>query len=122
MTFKNDLVMHPDGRRRRLLGMGGLALGLGLLPLRVSARDRLPVVATFSILGDMVREVGGERISLTTIVGPNMDTHRFEPTPQDAKALLEAKVLVLNGLDFEPWISRLVNASNFKGRQVLATD
>jgi len=122
MTFKNDLVLYPDGRRRRLLGMGGLALGLGLLPPGISARDRLPVVATFSILGDMVREVGGERISLTTIVGPNMDTHQFEPTPQDAKALLEAKVLVLNGLDFEPWISRLVQASEFKGRQVLAAD
>lgn len=89
---------------------------------QAAARDPLRVVATFSILGDMVREIGGERVALTTIVGSNSDTHRFDPTPADAKALHDADVLVLNGLDFEPWLPRLMEASGFKGRRVLASE
>ena len=83
--------------------------------------ERLPVVATFSILGDMVQEVGGDYVSVTTIVGPNGDAHTYEPTPRDVKALADAKVLVLNGLDFEGWLPRLLAASGFGGRQVLAS-
>lgn len=108
--------------RRRLLGAAGGALAMATLPAPALARDPLRVVATFSILGDMVREVGGERVAVTTIVGRNSDTHNFEATPQDAKALLEAQVLVLNGLDFEPWLPRLLEASGFKGQQVLASE
>lgn len=109
-------------QRRRLLGAAGGALALAMLPAPALAREPLRVVATFSILGDMVREVGGERVAVTTIVGRNSDTHNFEATPQDAKALLEARVLVLNGLDFEPWLPRLLEASGFKGQQVLASE
>jgi zinc/manganese transport system substrate-binding protein len=87
------------------------------------AADPVPlrVVASFSILGDMVREIGGEHISLTTIVGPNGDAHSFEPTPRDAKALSQAQVLVINGLDFEGWLPRLIQAAGFSGAQVLAS-
>ncbi len=81
----------------------------------------LRVVASFSVLGDMVREIGGEHISLTTIVGPNGDAHSFEPTPRDAKALSQAQVLVINGLDFEGWLPRLIQAAGFSGAQVLAS-
>lgn len=82
----------------------------------------LKVVATFSILGDMVKEIGGEHVSVVTIVGPNADAHTFEPTPADIKALAVAEVLVLNGLDFEGWLPRLMEAAGFKGARVLASD
>lgn len=111
MKSVKDLACQPSAMRRRLLGWGGLSLGLAALPARALTRDPLPVVATFSILGDMVKEIGGERVQLTTIVGPNTDAHNYEPTPNDAKALLQAKVVVLNGLDFEPWLPRLIEAS-----------
>lgn len=79
------------------------------------------VVATFSILADMVREVGGEQIALTTIVGRNGDAHSFEPTPRDARALGQARMLVRNGLGFEGWLPRLVEASGFSGLDVVAS-
>ena len=121
MSTENCMSRLPSRQRRRLLGLAGAGV-MGMLPVTAwAAEDRLPVVATFSILGDMVKEVGGDRVSVTTIVGINSDVHRFEPTPRDAKALLAAKVLVLNGLDFEAWLPRLAEASGFKGLQVLAT-
>lgn len=83
--------------------------------------EPIRVVATFSILADMVRQVGGDRIHLTTIVGPNGDAHAFEPTPRDTRALGEAQVLVRNGLGFEGWLPRLLEASGFKGRDIVAS-
>lgn len=85
------------------------------------AAQPVQVVATFSILADMVREVGGEQIVLTTIVGRNGDAHSFEPTPRDARALGQAQMLVRNGLSFEGWLPRLVEASGFKGVDVVAS-
>lgn len=122
--MKSDLDLDPSLSRirRKLLGAGVLLGVLAAPPTHAITREPMPVVATFSILADMVREVGGERVRVTTIVGANMDVHRFEPTPQDAKALLEARVLVLNGLDFEAWLPRLVQASGFQGRKVLASE
>ncbi len=87
-----------------------------------SAAEPLRVVASFSILGDMVSEIGGQHVALTTIVGPGGDAHTFEPSPKDVLALAKAQVLVLNGLDFEGWLPRLIKASGFKGLQVLASD
>ncbi|MDQ0315035.1 metal ABC transporter substrate-binding protein [Amorphus orientalis] len=85
------------------------------------AQDKLDVVASFSILGDMVHQIGGDAVSVTTLVGPDGDAHVYEPTPADAKALSQADVLVVNGLDFEGWLPRLVEASEFSGRQVVAS-
>ncbi|HEY9281706.1 MAG TPA: metal ABC transporter substrate-binding protein [Eoetvoesiella sp.] len=81
----------------------------------------IKVVASFSILGDMAREIGGEYIQLTTIVGAGADAHSFEPTPKDAKALAQAKVLVVNGLGFEEWLPRLVKSSGFAGTEIVAS-
>lgn len=111
-----------SARRRRWLGMALSAVVLGAWSAHAVSREPLPVVATFSILADMVKEVGGDRVAVTTIVGANADAHGFEPRPQDAKALLEAKVLVLNGLDFEPWLPRLSQAAGFNGVRVLASE
>ncbi|MGE0564881.1 MAG: metal ABC transporter substrate-binding protein [Pseudolabrys sp.] len=72
--------------------------------------DKLKVVATFSILGDLVREVGGDRISLTTLVGANGDAHVYSPTPADARTVGQAKLVFVNGLGLEGWLPRLAGA------------
>jgi len=86
------------------------------------AADKLKVVTTFTILGDMARNVGGEHIALTTLVGPDGDAHVYEPTPADARALAQADLVIVNGLGFEGWIDRLVKASGYKGPVVVASD
>ncbi|MGR7996709.1 metal ABC transporter substrate-binding protein [Xanthobacter sp. ZOL 2024] len=107
---------------RRLVLAAGLAATLaGPLPAFAQSEAKLPVVASFSILGDFVKNVGGDRIALTTIVGPNGDSHVYQPTPADAKALADAKVVVVNGLGFEGWMDRLVKASGTKAEVVVAT-
>ena len=77
----------------------------------VLAAQPLPVVASFSILADMVREVGGPHIEVTSLVGPNTDSHVFNPTPADAKRIASARLVFVNGLGFEGWLDRLVKAS-----------
>jgi zinc/manganese transport system substrate-binding protein len=81
----------------------------------------VPVVATFSILGDLVREVGGDRVAVSTLVGPDGDGHVYSPTPSDARRLSEARIVVANGLGFEGWISRLVRSSGTKATVVEAS-
>ena len=78
------------------------------------AQDKINVVATFSILGDLVTNVGGDRIEAVALVGPNSDTHVFSPTPADAKKLAAAKVVFVNSLGLEGWMTRLVSASGTK--------
>jgi zinc/manganese transport system substrate-binding protein len=102
---------------RRTFLAATFALGAAL---SAHAAEGPRVVATFSILGDIVKNVGGERISLTTLVGPNGDAHVYAPSPQDAKALADAKVVFTNGLKFEGWIDRLVKASGTKASVVEA--
>jgi len=82
---------------------------------------RLPVVASFSILGDLVRNVGGDRIALTTLVGPDGDGHTFQPKPADAKAVGEARLVFVNGLGFEGWMPRLVKAAGGSAQIVAVT-
>ncbi len=79
------------------------------------------VVASFSILGDMVHEIGQDKIELITLVEANQDAHIFEPRPQDAKALGRANLIVVNGLGFEGWLDRLIEASGFQGTRLMAT-
>jgi zinc/manganese transport system substrate-binding protein len=90
-------------------------------PLASWAEEPLPVVATFSILGDMVERIGGEHIALTTLVGPDGDAHVYQPTPKVARSVAEADVLFLNGLEFEGWLERLAEAASFGGAMVVAT-
>ncbi|MBW6398882.1 metal ABC transporter substrate-binding protein [Roseomonas sp. HJA6] len=84
--------------------------------------SRLTVVASFSILGDMAAEVGGERIALRVIAGPNADAHGFQPRPSDVAALRDAKVVIRNGLGFDAWMDRLVGAAGFRGTVTTATE
>ena len=84
-------------------------------------RGKIKAVASFSILGDMVREVGGDRVEVTTLVGPDGDAHVYEPTPADAKNLAASNILFVNGLGFEGWMDRLEKSSGFKGPVVVAS-
>jgi zinc/manganese transport system substrate-binding protein len=86
------------------------------------AQDRLNVVASFSITGDFVRNVGGDRVSVTTLVGPDGDVHVYTPAPSDAKKITDAKLLIINGLGLEGWLPRLVQSSGSKAAIVTATD
>lgn len=85
------------------------------------AAEKLKAVATFSILGDMVGRIGGDHVEVVTIVGPNSDTHVYEPKPADAKSLAAAQIFFANGLGFEGWMDRLVEATGFKGETVIAS-
>jgi zinc/manganese transport system substrate-binding protein len=85
------------------------------------AQEKVNVLATFSILGDFVQNVGGERVEMTTLVGPDSDAHVYASAPADAKKVAAAKVVITNGLGFEGWMSRLVRASGTKAPIVVAT-
>jgi zinc/manganese transport system substrate-binding protein len=110
--------------RRHILAAAAV-LGLlasAAMPGTAFAHDHLKVVASFSILGDMVREVAGDDVSVTTLVGPDGDAHVYEPTPADVKAVAGADIVFVNGLDFEGWMPRLLEASGFKGEMVVVSD
>ena len=109
--------------RRHALAAATFALAVGLGPAvaQEKAPDKLRVVATFSILGDFVKSVGGDRVEVTSLVGPNGDAHVYQPTPADAKTIGDAKVVFTNGLGFEGWMTRLVKASGTKAPVVVAT-
>jgi len=118
-------VTHPSAsaaaRWRGLLC--GLLLA-GALPATAAdtrAGAPLRVVASFSILADMVREVGGAAVDVQSLVGPDADAHGFEPSPADARWLAQADVVAINGLGFEGWMGRLIKASGYRGPVVVAT-
>ena len=105
---------------RRVLIAAAFA-ALGSSAQAQEQQTRLPVVATFSILGDIVGNVGGDRVAVKSLVGPNGDAHVYSPSPADAKTLADAKVVVTNGLGFEGWIARLIKSSNTKAPNVVAS-
>jgi zinc/manganese transport system substrate-binding protein len=98
-----------------------LFLSFFLLCSGAYAAEPLKVVATFSILGDMAKQIGGDRIAVTTLVGPNGDAHVYQPNPADARAVANAQVVIVNGLGFEGWIDRLIAAAGYKGTVATAT-
>ncbi|MBU6457934.1 MAG: metal ABC transporter substrate-binding protein [Bradyrhizobium sp.] len=87
-----------------------------------AAQDRFKVVASFSILGDFAKNVGGDRVEVTTLVGPNGDVHVYTPAPADARKIADAGLVVINGLGLEGWLPRLVQSSGSKAAIVTATD
>lgn len=88
----------------------------------VSAQTKIPVVASFSILGDIVQVVGGDRVSVSTLVGPNQDAHVFEASPADVKKIMQSRLLVSNGLGFDPWINKLEKSAGYKGLAIAAAN
>jgi zinc/manganese transport system substrate-binding protein len=87
------------------------AAGLLALAAPAAAAERIKVVASFSILADFVKNVGGERVELSSLVGPDGDAHVYTPTPADAKKISDARLVIVNGLGFEGWLPRLVKSA-----------
>ncbi|MGY8668565.1 zinc ABC transporter substrate-binding protein, partial [Bradyrhizobium sp. UFLA05-109] len=83
--------------------------------------ERLNVVASFSILADFIRNVGGDRVNLTTLVGPDSDVHVYTPAPGDAKRIADARLVIVNGLGLEGWLPRLVQSAGSKATVVIAS-
>jgi zinc/manganese transport system substrate-binding protein len=94
-------------------------------PIRLRAqtpREPVRIVASFSILGDFVKNVGGDRVDVTTLVGPDSDVHVYVPPPADARKIAGAKLIVINGLGLEGWLPRLLQLSGEKTPIVTATN
>ena len=101
--------------------LGALALSLLAFAAPASASDRLQVVASFSILGDMVRQVTGNLADVATIVGPDADAHLYQPNTADAKAVAGADIVFVNGLGFETWSDALINNAGGDASVIVAT-
>jgi zinc/manganese transport system substrate-binding protein len=101
----------------------GLLIVSSLLTLPAWAADRISVVATFSVIGDMLANVGGDHIDIRTIVGPGVDCELYQPTPADAVAIQSSRAVFFNDLndEFEPWLEPLLKQSGFKGTKVVVT-
>lgn len=108
-------------RTPRMLASVALLAGL-VAGGPAAAGEPLKVVASFSILGDMVAEVGGDLVEVRTLVGPNGDAHVYAPTPADARETAGASLVVVNGLGFEGWLDRLVEASGYSGPVAIASE
>ena len=110
-------------RRRSLLALPALLLPEVLLPALAQAQTQAvpSVVASFSILGDMVTQIAGDRVRLRTLAGPNVDAHSFSPRPSDAQALRDAALVVRNGLGFDGWMDRMIRAAGYRGPVATAT-
>lgn len=104
----------------RLATLALLAIALLVLPAQAVA-ERLPVVASFSILGDLTQQIGGEHVQVHTLVGNRADPHVYQPTPADARIVSRARLVVVNGLGFEGWIERLIRSSGYHGKLVVAS-
>lgn len=107
----------------RLIACATVVLGTAASWQSEAARASEPVkvVATFSILADMTKNVGGDRVSVTALVKAGGDPHVYQPTPSDANSIAKAKLLIENGIGFEGWIDRLIKASGYNGPRIVAT-
>jgi zinc/manganese transport system substrate-binding protein len=117
MTNRPFITLTALSRRLLL----PVAAALALLGSHAHAADKVPVTASFSILGDLVRVVGGDRVTVATLVGPDEDAHVFEAKPSNAKVLLASKLWVTNGLGFEPWATKLAKSAGYQGEAVVAS-
>lgn len=114
----------PEPTRRAALASLPALIAVALLaaPRPSQAQpQRLPVVATFSILADFVRNVGGDAVDVTSLVPPGGDAHVYSPTPADARKLAEAKIVFINGLLLEGWMERLIASSGARAPVIVAT-
>ena len=98
-----------------------VALFTLLASLSLSAAEKLQVITSFSILADITEQIGGDRIELRNLVGADADAHVYAPSPEDAKAVLDADLIIANGLGFEPWLDRLIASSDAAGTRIDAS-
>jgi len=109
-------VRFPSLARAALALVAACAVAL---PAR--AEPAVRAVASFSVLGDLVRQIGGERVAVEVLVGPGGDTHVFAPKPAQAKLVGQARIVFSSGLGFEGWMERLLTTTGFKGQHVVAS-
>jgi len=108
-------------RRHTLITALGLAIAALSPSLHAQTEPPIKAVASFSILGDLVQQVGGERVAVDVLVGPGSDAHVFQPTPSQARQVGQAQIVFSNGLGFEGWMSRLLGTAAYKGRHVVVS-
>jgi zinc/manganese transport system substrate-binding protein len=120
MTMEFDTTRRAF-QRQLLCGLGSAAAWPLARATDTANAPALKVVATFSLLADIAREVGGPAVEVSALVGPNADAHVFEPTPSDVRRVAGADVVITNGLRFEGWIDRLIKASGYRGPVVVAS-
>jgi zinc/manganese transport system substrate-binding protein len=107
--------------RRAFVRTSVLVAALAVFSGAAQAQEKLKVVASFSILADLTKNVGGDRVDLSALVGPGGDAHVYTPTPADARNVAAAKIVIVNGLGFEGWLPRLVKSAGNKATVVTAT-
>lgn len=113
--------MNTSLRRHLMASAIGLAT-LALSPaLQAQTATPIKAVASFSILADLVKQVGGDRVTVDMLVGPGSDAHVFQPTPSQARLVGQAQIVFSNGLGFEGWMTRLLNTTSYKGRHVVVS-
>lgn len=98
------------------------ALAVLVINSAAHAESRIKIVASFSILADIAQNIGGERVDVESLVGPDADAHAFDPSPADVSQISRANLIVINGLGFEGWIERLMTSSNSLPKIVVASD
>jgi zinc/manganese transport system substrate-binding protein len=98
------------------------ALAILAFAVQADAAEKLNVVASFSILGDLTQRVGGERVQVHTLVGQDADAHVYQPTPADARTIAQARLVIVNGFGFEGWIARLIKSSGYKSKVLVASN
>ncbi|MDP2021897.1 MAG: zinc ABC transporter substrate-binding protein, partial [Hydrogenophaga sp.] len=113
--------MNTSLRRHLIASVIGLATAALSPVLLAQTVAPIKAVASFSILGDLVRQVGGDRVAVEVLVGPGSDAHVFQPTPSQARLVGQAQIVFSNGLGFEGWMTRLLNTASYKGRHVVAS-
>src|SRR6202790_2792755 len=115
--MKGEVSM--SARFRFILACVWILLGIG----PAGAEERIKVVATFSVIGDMVANVAGDKVDLVTLVGPAGDTELFKPSLADGKNVAEAKIVFMNDLndEFEPWLEPLLKQVKFSGAKIIVS-
>src|SRR6059058_1696296 len=101
--------------------LGAIIVALSMLVLPASAAEKLKIVASFSVLGDMVKQIAGDHAEVTTLVGPDGDAHTFEPSPADARKIADADIVFINGLGLERWMEPLAKSAGYKGPMAVAS-
>ncbi|QHE87306.1 metal ABC transporter substrate-binding protein [Hydrogenophaga sp. BPS33] len=119
--MKLQQTFVPTRRQAIVAASFALALGTVATPLQAQTPTPVQAVASFSILGDLVRQVGGDRVKVEVLVGPGSDAHVFQPTPAHARAVAQARIVFANGLGFEGWMARLLKTSGSKAQTVVVS-
>jgi len=108
--------------KRNIITLLAGTMLVGAISIPALAQERVQAVATFSIIGDLVGQIGGERVDVTTLVGPDGDGHVYSPSPADARRLAEGDVVFTNGLLYEGWIDRLIASSGTQAPVVVVAE